>query len=48
MSKRYSIHVPGHAYAFTFYGANESEARAAARNSLRVARLPKGTAVWEA
>lgn len=45
--KRYFIHCPGMVYAGNFYGRNVSEARAAARKSLGVQRLPRGTAVWE-
>lgn len=45
--KRYFIHCPGMVYAGNFYGRNESEARAAARKSLGVRRLPRGTAFWE-
>ena len=44
--RRFYIHVPGWVYAATFYGANEREARAAARAWLGVSRLPRGTAVW--
>lgn len=44
---RYCIHCPGWVYAGDFYGRNEAEARAAARKSLGVDRLPPGTAVWK-
>jgi len=43
---RYWIHCPGWIYAGNFYGYTEAEARAAARLSLGVSRLPRGTAVW--
>lgn len=45
--KMYWIHWPGLVYAANFYGRNEAEARAAARKSLGVDRLPRGVAVWE-
>lgn len=44
--KRYWVHVPGWVYAGNFYGRNEREARAAAREWLGVVRLPRRTAVW--
>ena len=44
--KCYCIHIPGWVYAANFYGRNEREARAAAREWLGVPRLPRGTAVW--
>lgn len=46
--KRFFIHWPGLVYAANFYGCNAAEARAEARKSLGVSRLPRGTAVWEA
>lgn len=47
MAKRYYVHAPGWVYSLNFYGRNEREARAAAREWLGVDRLPKGTVVWE-
>lgn len=46
--KRYFFHCPGMVYAGNVYGSNEAEARAAARQSLGVSRLPRGTAIWRA
>lgn len=46
--KRYYFHCPGWVYAGNVYGRNVREARAAARACLGVARLPRGTAFWEA
>lgn len=45
--KRFFFHCPGMAYAGNVYGKDEREARAQARASLKVERLPAGTAVWE-
>lgn len=45
--KRYYFHCPGMVYAGNVYGRNEREARAAARKSLGLPRLPRGSAVWE-
>lgn len=47
--KRYFVHCPGigQVYAWNFYGNNEREARKAAREWMKVDRLPKGTEVWE-
>lgn len=45
--KRYFFHCPGMVYAGTAYGRTERDARAYARRSLGVARLPRGSAVWE-
>lgn len=44
--RKYFVHAPGWVYAAEFYGRNEREARAAAREWLGVRRLPAGTAVW--
>lgn len=44
--KRYFLHFPGMTYAANFYGHDEREARAAARKSFCVSRLPRGTVVW--
>lgn len=44
--KRYWFHIPGAAYAGNVYGNNEADARATARKSLGVSRLPRGTAFW--
>jgi hypothetical protein len=44
--KRYWFHCPGMAYAGSVYGSNEAEARAAARKSLCVRRLPRGATFW--
>jgi len=44
--KCFCIHIPGWTYAANFYGTNEREARAAAREWLGVSRLPRGTTVW--
>lgn len=46
-AKRYYFHCPGMVYAGNVYGRTEREARAAARRSLCVTRLPRGTAFWE-
>lgn len=43
----YFVLFPGAAYAGSFYGHTEREARAAARRWLGVNRLPRGTSVWE-
>ena len=45
--KRFWFQCPGMAYAGNVYGRNEREARAAARKSLCLNRLPKGSAFWE-
>ena len=45
--KRYFFRCPGIVYAGNVYGNNEAEARAAARKSLGVSRLPRGTEFWE-
>ena len=45
--KRYFFHCPGMVYAGNVYGKNEAEARAAARKSLGVYRLPRGTQFWQ-
>jgi len=45
--KRYAVHAPGWVYVLHFYGRNEREARAAARELLGVNRLPRGVAVWQ-
>jgi hypothetical protein len=44
--KRYWFQCPGMVYAGNVYGNSESEARAAARKSLGVNRLPRGTSFW--
>jgi len=46
-TKRFFFHVPGWVYAGNVYGSSEREAREAARKSLGVSRLPRGTAFWE-
>lgn len=45
--KRYFFKTPGMVYAGNVYGKNEREAREAARKSLGVSRLPRGTEFWE-
>ncbi len=45
--KRYYVWTPGSVYAGNFYGRNEAEARAAAREWGGWTRLPRGTRVWE-
>jgi hypothetical protein len=44
--RRFWFHCPGMVYAGNVYARNEREARAAARESLGVSRLPAGSAVW--
>jgi hypothetical protein len=44
---RWYFRVPGMVYAGNVYGANEREAREAARKSLGVNRLPRGAEFWQ-
>lgn len=47
MNKKYAYQTPGMFYAGSIEAKNEKEARANLRAWLNVARLPKGTAIWE-
>ena len=44
--KRYFFKTPAMFYAGNVYGRNEAEARKAARKSLGIPRLPRGTEFW--
>lgn len=46
MPYKWSVKLPGAVYAITVTAKTEQEARAEARKTLRLRRLPKGTEVY--
>jgi hypothetical protein len=45
--KKYSIHIQGWVYAMTAYGANKRDALNRFKQQHGIARMPRGSAIWE-